>query len=327
MDMSARFLVARIRAMRFLVMCLLLGVAQIVMPISPFASTQASQRDDVALGVYDPQARFAGDDQPVIEHVFVFWQALDPRDFRRQLERARARGRTMMVTVEPYTHAPNWRDGGEHLFEDILRGAFEDEIDTICATLGDFGGRVLVRWGHEMENPTGRYPWARHDASGYQAAYRHFVDQCRSRAPEARYVWSPIGEPNMGDYYPGDRHVDVVGISLWGLQANDERFHGGARDFSATLREKYARSARYGKPVVIAELGVAGDSAYRKAWLRSLFETLERPDSFGALHAVVYFNDKEPHYWPHDLGSPDWRVAPEQLQAARASAVQRLAAN
>jgi len=311
---------------RLLFAGLIAMLAPFAMPVAGNGSATASPLDHVAFGVYDPHGRFGGSREPAIEHIFVFWQALDQRDFRRRLDQARARGRIMMVTVEPYTRAANWRDGGERLFQDILRGRFQQEITTICGMLGDFGGRVLVRWGHEMENPTGRYPWARQDARGYQAAYRHFVDQCRRLAPEARYVWSPIGERNMGSYYPGAAHVDFVGISLWGLQSYDQRFHGGARDFAATFREKYDRAARFGKPVVIAELGVSGDRAYRENWLRSLFETLARSDGFRSLRAVVYFNDKEPHYWPFGLGSPDWRVTPEQWRAAQASALQRLAA-
>jgi len=287
---------------------------------------EASPLDHVAFGVYDPHGSFAGAREPAIEHIFVFWQALDLRDFRHRLDQARASGRIMMVTVEPFTRAPNWRDGGDQLFQEILRGGYRDEISTICGTLGDFGGRVLVRWGHEMEKPTGRYPWARRDARGYQAAFRHFVDQCRRMAPETRYVWSPVGERNMGAYYPGPAHVDFVGVSLWGLQSYDERFHRGVRDFPASFREKYDRAARFGKPVIIAELGVSGDRNYRENWLRSLFETLARSESFRALRAVVYFNDKEPHYWPFGLGSPDWRVTPDQWRAVQASALQRLAA-
>ncbi len=326
MPVFARFRPEHLCPQRLIFACLIMVFALMTGLTATSSPAHASPLEHVAFGVYDPGGGFARDEQPAIEHVFVFWQALDLRDFRRRLDQARARGRIMMVTVEPFTRAPNWRDGGERLFQDILRGGFRQEISTICGALGDFGGRVLVRWGHEMENPTGRYPWARRDARGYQAAFRHFVDQCRSFAPEARYVWSPIGERNMGAYYPGSAHVDFVGTSLWGLQAYDARFHGGARDFPATFREKYDRAARFGKPVIIAELGVSGDNAYRENWLRSLFETVAHADRFRALRAVVYFNDREPHYWPFDLGSPDWRVTPAQWRAARASALQRLAA-
>lgn len=319
-----------IRTRRHVARLLLAGLIAMFAPMSVSgtgsAPAGASPLDHVAFGVYDPHGRFVGAREPEIEHIFIAWHPLDLRDFRRRLDQARTRGRIMMVTVEPHMRADNWHEGGDRLFQDILRGDFRNEITSVCGALGDFGGRVLVRWGHEMENPTGRYPWARHDAHGYQAVYRHFVDHCRRLAPEVRYVWSPNGDENMAAYYPGSAHVDFVGLSVWGLQSYDQRFLGHARDFAGTFREKYDRAARFGKPVIIAELGVSGDRPYRENWMRSLFETLARSDGFSALRAVVYFNDREPHYWPFGLGSPDWRVTPEQWRAAQASALQRLAA-
>jgi endoglucanase len=42
------------------------------------------------------------------------------------------------------------------------------------------------------------------------------------------------------------------------------------------------------------------------------------------LRAVVLFNDKEPHYWPMGLGSPDWRVDPTYLIGIKQAAQQML---
>lgn len=262
----------------------------------------------VMLGVYDPHRAFSDARGIDVEHIFVFWQALDLQEFQRSLAYAGLRGRQMMVTVEPYTRAPDWREGGEHLFSDIVGGEFAGEIRTICGELGNFPGGVLVRWGHEMEDPDGRYPWAREDAEGYKAAYRHFVEDCRRHAPRARFVWSPKGQGNLARYYPGDAHVDFVGVALWGLQAWDVALHGGSRDFRQTFAEKYGRVEAFGKPVVIAELGIAGDERYRHRWLADLFDALADGSAFERLRAVVYFNDKEPYHWPMGLGSPDWRV-------------------
>jgi len=284
--------------------------------------TSVFGREDVAFGVYDPHSSFNRSGDVRLEHIFIYWQALDLPAFRTSLRDAGRRGRAMMVTVEPYTRALNWRDGGERLFSDILRGSFSHEIETICQEVGAFDGRILIRWGHEMEKPTGRYPWARDDNRGYRAAYRHFVENCRRHAPDALFVWSPIGEKNLAAYYPGDSHVDLVGVSLWGLQTYDRKFFDGDRDFPRTFAEKYERAKAFGKPVIIAELGVSGDSQYRDIWLRSLFDTIHTSTKFEKLRAVVLFNDKEPHYWPMGLGSPDWRVDPAYLSGVKQAAQQ-----
>lgn len=275
--------------------------------------------DTVSFGIYDPKRAFSEARDVELEHVYVFWQALDLDAFRQQLAYAQDRERAMMVTVEPYTRAVNWRDGGDRLFSDIVAGDFQREIRTICTELSNFEGRILVRWGHEMEDPNGRYPWARHDSEGYKAAYRHFVADCRRHAPKAVFVWSPKGERNLADYYPGPDSVDLVGVSLYGLERMDVEYYGGRRDFVSTLTEKYARVAQFGKPVMIAELGVSGSQAYRDTWFESLFDVIEDGGHpFSLLRSIVYFNDKEPYHWPFGLGSPDWRIAPTSGWFARA---------
>ena len=263
----------------------------------------------VTLGVYDPHKAFSQDGNVAIEHIFVFWQTLEADELRKRLRYAEKRGRTMMVTVEPYTRAANWRDGGDRLFADIVAGSYRPEIERLCDELGKARGRVLVRWGHEMEDPTGRYPWARKDATGYKAAFRSFVDTCRRLAPNTTFVWSPKGEKNLARYYPGDAHVDYIGLSLWGLEKMDHDFFGKGRTFAATFAEKYDRVAGFSKPVIIAELGVSGGEAYRERWFSSLYRELFSTADFTKLRAVVYFNDREPHHWPMGYGSPDWRIS------------------
>lgn len=277
----------------------------------------SEDRSRILLGVYDPQGEFAESSSVNIEHIFVYWQALDKQALRRTLSDAQERGRAMIVTVEPYTKAPDWRDGGEHLFADITAGLFDKEIDTLCGELTAFNGPLFVRWGHEMEDPTGRYPWARNDTEGYKAAYRYFVDACRRKIPQAAFIWSPKGEKNLARYYPGNAHVDFVGLAVWGHEAMDRDLYGGKRDFRSTFKEKYDRVVGFGKPVYIAELGVAGEEPYRNEWFKSLYEAISRPGEFNLLRGIVYFNDAEPHQWPLGYGAPDWRIKTGWFAAAR----------
>lgn len=271
--------------------------------------TLLSKRSDVAFGVYDPHSAFKQTDNTRLEHMFVFWQALDKKALRRKMKYAYQRGRTMMLTVEPFTHAANWRDGGDRLFSDIVKGRFDKEIADVCSELGRYPTTSLIRWGHEMEDPTGRYPWARKDSNGFKSAFRYFVLTCRKHAVDAKFVWSPKGEKNLADYYPGGDYVDLVGVSLWGLEKMDVDYYGGQRGFRSTFNTKYNRVARFGKPVIVAELGVSGNKTYRENWFRDLFESISDTSEFKLLRAIVLFNDKEPHHWPMGYGSPDWRVS------------------
>jgi len=265
------------------------------------------------LGVYDPHDVLRDSDRPRIEHVFVYWQAVDEPMLAAKMRLAEMKARTLMVTVEPYTKAVNWRDGGEHLFADIVSGRFDREIGAVCGKLASYRGAYWIRWGHEMEQPSDRYPWARGDAPGYVAAYRYFVDSCRKIAPRARFVWSPKGEGGLAAYYPGDNYVDLIGVSVWGLEKWDREQYGRPRGFAKTFDEKYRRVAEFRKPVIIAELGVAGAKQYRQDWMAEISALSRDRDAFPLLTGIVYFYDKEPYHWPGGYGSPDWRVAASEL--------------
>jgi endoglucanase len=275
----------------------------------------------VLLGVYDPHDLFLHSARPRIEHVFVYWQAMDNAMLAAKMQLAEMKARILMVTVEPYTKAANWRDGGDHLFADILSGQFDTQIAAVCSAVADFPGDYWVRWGHEMEDPTGRYPWARRDSRGYIAAYRYFVEACREIAPRARFIWSPKGERSLTEYYPGDTYVDMIGVSVWGLETSDRAWYGGPRTFAEAFGEKYHRVEKFDKPVIIAELGVAGQADYRQNWLAEISEFSTSRDLFPLLTGIVYFNDKEPHHWPDGYGSPDWRVTTSDLGDGRPSDV------
>jgi beta-mannanase len=276
-----------------------------IAPKLPFVKASAGYKP-LEFGVYDPHDRYQHSKGPRIEHVFVYWQAIDRLMLAAKMRLAVRRKRTLMVTVEPYTKAANWRDGGDRLFADITRGKFDGEIVAVCCAISSFPGNYWIRWGHEMEEPTRRYPWARRDASGYIKAYRYFVDACRKIAPRAHFVWSPKGEAALQDYYPGNAYVDMVGVAVWGLEKWDRDRYATTRDFAETFMEKYRRIERFGKPVIVAELGVAGHANYRQQWMSQISEFSTGRNPFPLLTGIIYFNDKEPYHWPDGYGSPDW---------------------
>jgi cellulose synthase (UDP-forming) len=272
---------------------------------------KASKRiGPVRLGVYDPEQVFSAVPNLSVEHIFLHWQDFRAAQYRSLAQYAAARHRQLMVTIEPWTRAKNWTDGGEQLLKEVIAGNFDPEIKAICLALGATAGPVLVRWGHEMEDDSGRYPWANREPKEYIAAYQHFVDQCRKFAPEANFIWSPQGKHSLALYYPGDGYVDFVGISLYALQAWDIDHFGKDLRPSEVLGPLYARVEKFEKLIIIPELGVAGDYSYRKQWLGSTSELAEK---FDKLFAVIYFNSHETGAWPAPYGSPDWRITPDDL--------------
>ena len=62
----------------------------------------------------------------------------------------------MMVTVEPWPRPGEFR---VTLLQDVVAGRYDGEIDRFCGQVSRAGLGVFVRWGHEMELESGRYPW------------------------------------------------------------------------------------------------------------------------------------------------------------------------
>ncbi len=116
----------------------------------------------------------------------------------------------------------------------------------------------------------------------------------------------------MSAYYPGDEYVDYVGVSVYGLEQWDIDHYGKPRDFNERFQEIYSFASRYKKPVMIAELGVAGASAYRRTWFK---QVAAASSAFPLLRIVVYFNAEDPERWPDGQGNPDWRIGPGDLEA------------
>jgi endoglucanase len=266
--------------------------------------TAQSAKAPLKLGAYDPLDAL-GRESLSFDHHFVSWLDLDRAAFQTAHKVAAIRGRDLLITVEPFTRSPR-----PTFFQRILAGHYDREINSVCGEIGRFASTVLVRWGHEMDDTSGRYPWAQPDSAGYVKAYRHFVDRCRGLAPLAQFVWSPMGNTSPARYYPGDHHVDFIGLPIWGLQAFDRHYHGKARPFNDILREKYELVRHYNRPVIVAEFGVSGTSQYKQFVLAGIKEA---PESFPLLHSVIYFNMKEPYHWPRPFGSPDWRLEPGQF--------------
>ncbi|WP_052002670.1 glycosyl hydrolase [Microvirga sp. BSC39] len=256
------------------------------------------------LGVYDPHKLLRDDERFSLEHTFLYWQNFKPEEYRTLASDAARRGRQVIVTVEPWTRAPNWKDGSETLLTDVIAGEFDREISAICHEIGASGAPVMVSWGHEMDETQGRFPWANKDPELFQKAYRHFVNQCRPHAPEARFGWTPKGEATLASYYPGDAYVDFIGLTLfdleaWNIEQNDHR------TFADKFGALHGQVVNYGKPIVLVEFGVSGTESYEETWLSCAQEKLRR---FPQVEALVYFNDQETWHWPEPHKQPDWRI-------------------
>lgn len=271
------------------------------------ARAEAAGPSDLQVGIYDPDGAFADASRVQIEHVFMPWQNIDLASLDVADRYAADRGRTLLLTVEPWSWSPLEPVFPDELREGLLSGRYDDRIGELCGRIAKLRSPVTVRWAHEMDLKNGRYPWSDWRPSDYVAAYRHFVDLCREKAPDLTFMWSPRGEFDLGLYYPGDDYVDEIGLSVFGYQAYDQVANGHERDLTELLKPSYDRAVKFGKPIYISEFGCAGDVAYMERCNDFSAATLKQ---FPLLEGVVYYSAVEPGQWPAVYGKPDWRVVP-----------------
>ncbi|WP_032490813.1 glycoside hydrolase family 26 protein [Sinorhizobium fredii] len=265
-------------------------------------------KESIDFGAYDPHGDFAEPSASRIEHLFLPWEDVDLTTLNIADDYAHARGRTLMITIEPWSWSPEWRLSSEGLLKSILGGERDRNMAAVCSTAATLKSPVLIRWGQEMDETDNQFSWAHWQGKDFAAAFRRMVKVCRTHLKSAKFMWSPKGNEGLDAFYPGDDVVDIIGLSIFGLQQYDRDKVGRDQTFVERLTPGYGRVKHYGKPIMVAELGYEGDAAYVRSWAESV---AKRHAEFPALTAVVYFNDREIYDWPDGYGRPDWRVVQE----------------
>ncbi len=264
----------------------------------------------VNVGIYETSEDYAASNLVAIDHHFLDWNSAVALEVAALVQSDAELGRWPLVTVMPF---PATDDGWDTILEDVAAGSYDGQIGEMCGGLATLDTPSFVRWGHEMELVSGRYPWASDDAASYIAAYRHFAERCRELMGDQLYlVWSPAGNQELTAYYPGDDVVDYVGLSVFDYAEYFERHEMPADPtFDELFSPRYERVVDYDKPVMIAEFGTTRSGSERIAWLNDAFSATP---NYPLLRSIVFFHavDQE-GVWGDDVPTPDWRLEPDTL--------------
>ncbi len=255
-------------------------------------------------GVYDPYGDYSDQTGVAIEHLFLPWEDVFLPSLQEAETYAKTRGRTLLVTIEPWTWTRDARNTPAVLQKGIADGSFDETMRTVCSELATVDVPMTIRWAQEMDDPSSQFIWSHWKPETYIDAYRHMIDICRTAAPKAKFMWSPLGVETMDEYYPGDVYVDVVGLSVFSLQPWEEAILGHSQTFDEVFQPKYEHALHFNKPIVIAELGYIGNLAHVTEWDDAVRNTQAK---YPKLESVVYFNQQEVYPWPDGFGLPNWR--------------------
>lgn len=267
-------------------------------------------RDGVVVGAYDPHGMLDKTSGLTAEHVYLPWRDVDLASLSQAAKYARERDRSLVVTVEPWTWSFRRKAEGAELHKTIVSGQSDAWITSVCKTFASLPNTVMVRFGQEMDLKNDRYPWSNWKPEEFVAAYRHFVDTCRSQAPTAKFMWSPRGEASAAAYFPGKSHVDAIGVSVFSYQKYDEGEFGRWRKPSEIITAASKDLTPFEIDIWAAEFGCDGDEKYRAECYRDL---LKLKQTYPKLKGVLLFNELEPHDWPKGYGRPDWRIGPARV--------------
>lgn len=284
--------------------CRFVGPALAALVVASPAFSQSLPPGDIPFGVFDPGGDFSDVQGVAIEHLFLPWEDVFLPSLAEAETYAADRDRALLVTIEPWTWTRDERNSPTVLQSGIEAGIYDETMNTVCTALGTLDRPLTIRWAQEMDDESGQFIWAGWEPSDYASAYRRMIDICRVGAPEADFMWSPLGFEDMADYYPGDDYVDVVGLSVFSLAPWEQQILGAEQTFDDIFAPRYARALAFGKPIMVAELGVVGDADHVAMWEE---DVRSKSDLYPELEAVVYFNQQEVYPWPDDFGMPDWR--------------------
>lgn len=232
-------------------------------------------------------------------HFYTAWGDKPEQQFPlRTLEAITNLGSLPVVTWEPWLsdfenrlhdHLPLRSERDRGGLAAIAHGDYDFYIDLWAADAAQFGKPMLVRFGHEMNDPY-RYPWGpQNNAAGdYILAWQRVVQRFRKAgASNVLFVWAPhVAYAGFDAFYPGDEWVDWVGTGAlnFGTVARWSEWW----TFREIFGEKYALLARHRKPIMIAEFGTLAVGGDRARWYSDALAEL--PARYPLVRALLFFN-------------------------------------
>jgi cellulose synthase (UDP-forming) len=259
-------------------------------------------------------------EQTVRTHAGIVMWFADWEHTKPDLDRLRdidVRGSVPEISWEPWDHAVGLRRAqSKYTLASILRGDHDAYISDWARTLEAFGKPVMLRFAQEMNGTW--YPWSERRNGNHRGEFvqvwRYLHDRFEALgATNVQWVWSPVARQLDPSEYPGDRYVDVVGLS--GFNGGAALDWTGWRSFAQIFRGSLQTLAGMAplKPVQISEVSSAEDGGDKARWITDMFAELKRHPT---VKSMLWFDLRK---------QTDWRVdsSPAAAEAFAAGAAAR----
>ena len=188
-----------------------------------------------------------------------------------------------LITWEPWFYS----QGGQHVFDLIEEGYFDEHIRSFALTLKAFQRPVFLRFAHEFDNPD--YPWYVQGAEGsvkFKKAWIHTYEIFKNiDAWNVIWVWNPWKPEHVASFYPGKNYVDWLGVNI----LNDGRLDQDKRlnDFAGLYEPFHEEFKKLPlTPVMITEMGSLREEPRQAEWYKDAFASIE--NNFPEIKSVIY---------------------------------------
>ena len=182
-----------------------------------------------------------------IKHCTVVWKNTARWFNKAPLEKA-IHDSDVLITIE------TWLKGGaanDNILAAMLSGIFDKKIAELGALVSQSNHAIYIRWAPDMEVPVYVYPWQFQSPQQYIQAFNYFAKKIKSYAPHVKIVWGPAGYPGDTEYWPGNKEVDLVSISLGSASEYASDKYPIAKTIPEMLKRKLHRLRFINKPVLI----------------------------------------------------------------------------
>ena len=256
---------------------------------------------------------------PIISFYSAWGDKPDQQFPMRMIETIDRLGSVPMITWEPWVtdfdprlrpNLPAVQQREYASLNAVAKGDYDFYIVPWAKAAAAFKKPIFLRFAHEMNDPY-RYPWGPQNGNrpeDFIGAWRHVHEVFEKMgATNVLWVWSPhISMPWFEYYYPGEGYVDWVGLGIlnYGNVASWSRWW----TFHQILEKSYATLLKFGKPMMVCELGTLKEGGEMLEWYRQAFYHLEH--TYGGIKSLVFFNH------PQDLTMStrplNWSVAQDK---------------
>lgn len=266
--------------------------------------TDYNRKNEVRIGVYDPQKSLVNKDEISAEHLFINFEDIRNGSMLKSLKSILSRGHDAIITLEP--------EGKRKILEQIHTGKFDTLIKGFYNSIPETDQMIFLRFAQEMEIPVDRYAWQEQDPIDYIKAYRYIVKFPDSTCSRVKTIWGPAGDRGSLDWWPGSDVVDFISMSVYGLPDKNITDPAKQESFESIYTRKKRRLDFFHKPIFITEFGVKGSDEFQQNWLQNAAQVINADKN---IFGVSYFNYHDVQEAWGNINPPDWRISNKTFDA------------